>query len=233
MPRIAPTSRFARLNGTFVPLLVALLILLVAAPLVEGWPLLATFLVSFVLVAGVFAVQGSPLVRLGAVAAFVVVLALRWLAHMRGEDHRTLMAVSHLATGMYMLLLGWICVAAVLRREQITRDTVLGAVCGYILIAYVFTFAYAVLEDVRPGSFSNTVVLPGDHGARMGHLTPELLYYSFTTLTTVGYGDIFPVHPLARSLSILEMLAGPLYLAAFVARLVGVMNAGRSGSRDE
>ena len=64
-------------------------------------------------------------------------------------------------------------------------------------------------------------------------MTPELMYYSFTTLTTVGYGDIAPATRVARSLAILEMLAGQLYLAAFVARLVGVMAAPRIGPQDE
>jgi hypothetical protein len=167
------------------------------------------------------------------VAAIVIVLVLRWLAHVYGEEHRPLVAVSHLAIGMYMFVLGAICVAAVLRREQITRDTVLGAVCGYILIAYFFTFGYAVLEDIKPGSFSSNVVLQDYDGARIGHGTPELLYYSFVTLTTVGFGDIVPANRAARSLAILEMLTGQLYLAAFVARLVGVMSSVRTGPRDD
>ena len=55
------------------------------------------------------------------------------------------------------------------------------------------------------------------------HVT-ELMYFSFITLTTVGYGDIVPMAPMARSMVILEALAGQLYLAAFVARLVGAMS---------
>jgi len=141
--------------------------------------------------------------------------------------------VSHLAIAGYMMLLTAICVAAVLRREQITRDTILGAVCGYILIAYVFALAYAALEDTKPGSFRSSVAPPERDVAEIGHLTPELMYYSFVTLTTVGYGDIAPASRTARSLAILEMLAGQLYLAAFVARLVGVMGSERISRRDK
>ena len=133
-----------------------------------------------------------------------------------------------------MLTLGTVCVTAVLRREQITTDTVMGAVCGYLLIAYLFTFAYAFLEDMHPGSFSSSVGLPEYTDAAMiGRGTPEILYYSFVTLTTAGYGDIVPVSRTARSLAILEMLAGQLYLAAFVARLVGVMGAASTASQGE
>ena len=97
MPQGIRTSRLARLNGTFIPLLVALLIGLVAAPLVEGWPLASTLLISFVLVAGVFAVHRRLLLRLGAVAALVVVLAIRWLAHVYGPEHHNMMVAAHLA----------------------------------------------------------------------------------------------------------------------------------------
>ena len=223
----------ARLKGTFVPLIVALLVVLVTAPLAEGWPLCSALLISFVLLAGVFAVHDSPLLRRGVVAAMVIVLGLRWLAHTHGQPHGGLVALAHLGISVYMLLLGGICVTAVLRREQITRDTVLGAVCGYILIAYAFTFGYAFLEDIRPGSFSSTAMSQDWNLAEIGHGVPELLYYSFLTLTTVGYGDIIPSNGAARTLAILEMLIGQLYLAAFVARLVGVMAAVQPGPRDE
>jgi hypothetical protein len=226
-------SWFGSLNGTFVPLLAALVIVAVAAPLATGMPVVSTILVSFVLVAGVFAVHGSPLLRQGAVAAFVAVLALRWLAHIHGEEHQGMVIAAHLAICMYMILLGWMCVSTVLRRETITRDAVLGAVCGYIVIAYVFTFAYAVLEDISPGSLSNAAALPDHHADKAGRMTPDLLYFSFVTLTTVGYGDIIPAHRAARSLAILEMLTGQLYLAAFVARLVAMMSARHSGRRDD
>lgn len=233
MPRGTLTNRLASFNGTFVPLLVALLVVLVVAPLAEGWPLVSALLVAFVLVTGVFAVHGDRLLRKSVLVFLVIVLGLRGLAHTHGEDYRSLVVVAHLAIGLYLLLLCALCVAVVLRREQITHDTVLGAVCGYILIAYVFAFAYAVLDDAKPGSFISSVDLLERDGARIGHLTPELMYYSFTTLTTVGYGDIIPASRVARSLAILEMLTGQLYLAAFVARLVGVMGAGRIGSRDD
>jgi hypothetical protein len=149
-----------------------------------------------------------------------------------GEDYRILVILAHIAICMYMLTLAAICVATVLRREQITTDTVLGAVCGYLLIAYVFAFAYAFLEDVKPDNFnSRELILAYGDAAEIGRGTPELLYYSFVTLTTVGYGDIVPASRVARSLAILEMLAGQLYLAAFVARLVGVM--GTRGTEPE
>ena len=68
------------------------------------------------------------------------------------------------------------------------------------------------MASLRPGAFSES--LSAADGAR------AFLYFSFVTLTTVGYGDILPVHPAARSLAMLEAVTGPLYLAILVARLV-------------
>lgn len=220
------------MNGTFVPLLVALVTLLVVAPFAEGRPLFSSILISLLLVTGVFAVHEHTLLRRVILVALVVVVVIRWLAHLYGETHEALVVAGHVGIGLYMLAICALCVSIVLRRERVTSDTVLGAVCGYLLIAYVFTFAYAALEDMYPGSFKSNVVLPDYEGAaRIGRGTPELMYYSFVTMTSVGYGEIVPASRMARSLAILEMLSGQLYLAAFVARLVGVMGSSNMRNR--
>lgn len=221
-------GRVALLRGTFIPLLAALVVVLVAAPLATGLPLVSAMLVSVVLIAGVFAVHGSRRLRRIAIAALALTLGVRWIADVQGEAHHGLVIGSHLLIAAYMLFLEIMCITAVLRREQITLDTVLGAVCGYLLIAYLFTFVFAAVEDATPGSFASNMPLPESDAAKIGRLTPELMYFSFVTLTSVGYGDIVPVSRPARSLAVLEMLSGQLYLAAFVARLVGVMQVRHS-----
>ncbi|HJS73991.1 MAG TPA: potassium channel family protein, partial [Vicinamibacteria bacterium] len=76
---------------------------------------------------------------------------------------------------------------------------------------------YFLVELFHPGSFSGPV--SAENGAR------GWLYFSFVTLTTVGYGDVLPLHPVARSLAIFEAVAGPLYLAILLARLVSLAMA--------
>lgn len=206
----------------------ALLVVLVISPLAEGWPVVSSIFVSIVLLAGIFSIHNHPLLRKALIALVSIVLILRWIAHVYGEEHGNLVILAHLAIGIYMFLLAVICIRTVLRRQQITKDTIVGAVCGYLLIAYVFAFSYAVVEDIKPGSFDSSLFSRQyEQSAKIGHETPVLLYYSFVTLTTVGYGDIVPANPAARSLATFEMLAGQLYLAAFVARLVGAMGSGR------
>ena len=111
----------------------------------------------------------------------------------------------------------------VLRIEHVSLDTILGGVCVYLLIGETFAYLCSMIELTRAGSY-----LEGGHLLRIppnvNHLLgrrPELTYFSFLTLTTVGYGDIVPVAPLARVLAMLEALIGQIFLATFLAFLVG------------
>jgi hypothetical protein len=111
----------------------------------------------------------------------------------------------------------------VVRIEHVSLDTILGGVCVYLLIGETFTYLCSMIELMRPGSY-----LEGGHSLHIppnvNHLLgrrPELMYFSFITLTTVGYGDIVPVAPLARVLVMLEALIGQIFLATFLAFLVG------------
>jgi hypothetical protein len=103
----------------------------------------------------------------------------------------------------------------VLRPGAITIHRSLGAVAAYLLIGVIWAQAYALIAHVDPGAFAHPIP-PEPHDVA------PLLYYSFATLTTVGYGDVLAVHPLARSLAMLEAVIGQLYSAILVARLVGL-----------
>jgi hypothetical protein len=81
----------------------------------------------------------------------------------------------------------------------------------------LWAYAYALVARLDPGAFSGPVSTADGPRA--------VFYFSFVTLTTVGYGDVLPVHPVARSLAMLEAVTGPLYLAILVARLVSLVVA--------
>jgi len=83
-----------------------------------------------------------------------------------------------------------------------------------LLLGLIWASAYELLHLIHPDAFSGAV------GNAPGALT--WIYYSFVTLTTMGYGDITPVHPIARSLAISEALAGQLYIAVTLARLMAL-----------
>jgi hypothetical protein len=113
-----------------------------------------------------------------------------------------------------LLLLVVVVLGQTLRAGPVTRHRIQGAIAAYLLFGALWAHAYALVAHLRPEAFSGAVS-PAD-GPR------AFLYYSFVTLTTVGYGDVLPVHPAARSLAMLEAVTGPLYLAILVARLVSL-----------
>ena len=110
--------------------------------------------------------------------------------------------------------MGWVVARAVFGPGRVTYHHIMGAVLLYLAIAVVFVALFTFMGTLVPKAFSGLSV--EDSPA----LASNLVYFSFTTLTTTGYGDIFPVHPIARSLCNLESIFGQLYPATLVARLV-------------
>jgi len=113
-------------------------------------------------------------------------------------------------------------------------DTIFGGISVYLLIAITFALVYGLIDFLDPAAFSFGVVqeanaarFPGRDGFA------ELIYFSFVTLTTLGYRDFVPVASVARSASALEAVIGQIYLAVFVARLVGLhMRQNQPGTFD-
>lgn len=108
----------------------------------------------------------------------------------------------------------------VLRARIITRDQIFAGVCMYIMLGFAFGAVFYLLNILDPNSFavSNQILA--------GRSTPDLMYFSFVTLATLGYGDITPSTNIARSLAVVEALVGMLYIAVFMARLVSMRSTG-------
>lgn len=112
-------------------------------------------------------------------------------------------------------------VRAVITARDVTWDTIVGALTGYVLMGIVWTEMYSALELAAPQSFASI------HSALNMRDDPVnthavLEYFSFATLSTVGYGDVTPVSRAARALATLEAICGQFYLAVLVAGLVGI-----------
>lgn len=117
-----------------------------------------------------------------------------------------------------------ICAGSIITRvilnAKVTLETLRGVICVYFLIAFAFAFAYLFIEFLIPGSFR----LP-DLGASYyvhNHYLSEMMYFSFVTLLTIGYGDIIALKDIAQTVTILEGIIGQFYIAILVARLVSV-----------
>jgi hypothetical protein len=124
------------------------------------------------------------------------------------------------------LLIIYLVGRAVLAPGEITRHRVLGAVALYLGLGMAFASAYRVSWELFPASLAN--VSPD---ILVSQAYSSMLYFSFVTLTSVGYGDIVPVQPFVRALSNLEAIVGQLYPATLLARLVTLQLAGQQPER--
>jgi hypothetical protein len=167
---------------------------------------------SVLLLAGAYTTVELRRVRLAVLALTAATLLVRWAAAGSPSDS---LAIWREATTLVMFLLFAAVVAArAYRSGPVTHYRIQGAVAVLLLIGLVYADAYELLHLIYPDAFSGAV----DYAP--GALT--WVYFSFVTLTTVGYGDITPVHPVARSLAISEALAGQLYVAVMLARLMAL-----------
>ena len=107
-------------------------------------------------------------------------------------------------------------IAYMLADHEVTRDEMFAVGATFTLVAWAFAYAYTVLQAIEPGSFTAAVDPTGQR------TWTELLFLSFTTLSSTGLGDVIPVKPFARSLVMMEQLAGVAYIAMVVSRLVSL-----------
>ena len=106
----------------------------------------------------------------------------------------------------------------VLGTERVTSDKIAGAICVYLQISAAWLVAYLFAFDViGPDAFAFANGVPAE-----GYVGRELYYFSWVTMTTLGYGDITPTHPFVRVLANMECVAGQFYIAIVVARLVAL-----------
>jgi hypothetical protein len=106
----------------------------------------------------------------------------------------------------------------VLNRQPITTDKVFGAIAAYVLIAFTFASLFGLLQVVEPNAFYVATTHNPD-----GRLTwADLMYFSFTVLTSTGFGEITPVTGMARNLIVLEQVLGVMYVAFLIARLANL-----------
>jgi hypothetical protein len=193
------------------------------SPLVKQ---LTALLFSLFLVAGVFSLSPRPAVRMIAGALVVAAIILRWLR--LALPTPAIIGWGLTISLLFMIFLTLASIRQVFRDDRaVTGERVTGAVAVYLLFGLTFAYLYALLDQSLPGAFSLTVHADVADPAHMESFT----YFSFITLTTLGYGDITPVHPAARMFVSVEALFGQLYPATLLARLVSLEIANRQTSR--
>jgi len=204
----------------FEILLFALLAFLGATPFIHSWVVIG-FLASVVLISSVAAVnEGRVFTRVAWAFALASLLTL-WAAEITSRSGLVI-ASGFFDIGLYLVITGAI-LAYVFRATEVTREVLAAAICAYLLMGVCWSNVYVVMENLAPGSFSSGALaydVPG--GMTSIHDQQSFfVYFSLVTISTLGYGDITPVTPQARSLAALEAIIGQLFIGVLVARLVG------------
>jgi hypothetical protein len=167
-----------------------------------------------ILVLVVLAVRRTPALSWVTVLLGIPATVLLLIQAVSGSDE-LLPYSSAFEAALYFYAAGAM-IAYMLADHDITRDELFAIGATFTLLAWAFAYSYIVCQAIEPGSFSVT----GDPGGERSWM--ELLFMSFSTLTSVGLSDVAPVKPFARGLVMLEMAAGLAYVAMLVSRIVGL-----------
>lgn len=205
-----------------IELLLALVLLFVSFPFVETLEtgaLIKSILLTVVLVSAVMAIAGrGPILIIAALLALPA-LAGRWI-HLYRPD---LLPPEVFLVGAILLVLFviWNLLWFVLNARSVNTEVLCASISAYLLLGLLWTFGYWLVAELIPGAFA----FNASAGAETSMKGFNGLYFSFITLSTLGYGDITPVSNVARMLAAMEAVSGLLYVAVLIARLVAIQAA--------
>jgi len=218
-------------EGRYAALLGSLIILFLLYPLMQKvglsrfWSL---FFIAELLLAVYSVSEGTRTLKIAAVLVTPAVLGeLSFFVFETKETHW----FSVISVGVFLTYVVFIVYkTSVFGKGRMTTDRVAGAIAVYLLLGLLWALAYGMISAIDPEAFNGVGIFSlEESGAQQ-----DFIYFSFVTLTTLGYGDMLPVSPFAKTLSWFEAVFGQLYLAVTIARLVSleVMHAGEPRADD-
>lgn len=211
-------------KARFLTLMISLLLLFVIYPFLSHFRIASIILDVFftiILLSGVFALSENKRLLRFAVLLAILTIITSWSNELIKNSLLTLLSLCFYL--LFFILTAISILIYVLRDEEVTKEKIFGAVSVYIMIGIIWAMIYGILEIFTPGSFSINIQSAAARATDFTHGGLEFLfYYSFVTLTTLGYGDITPASAPAQTFSALEAMIGQLYLAVMIARLVGL-----------
>jgi voltage-gated potassium channel len=174
-------------------------------------------LFAVLMLAALLPIASSRLIVAGGLALAANVVLMDWVFD--GPEH---LLWRLFAYGVFILYIGSHLLLALVRVRRVDSEAICAAVCFYLMTGLNWGFLYAILELAVPGSFNLSHT--GDSAA----VIQQLIYFSFVTMATLGYGDIAPLSEAARSWVVLQAVFGQFFIAIVVARLVSLQLAGCS-----
>jgi voltage-gated potassium channel len=171
------------------------------------------------LMMAIFTIHHSQIVKITVSILAIPAVAFTWISLFDSSEY--LVSAVCVSNALFMTVCTGSILQDVLRRSDVTVETLKGVICAYFLIAFVFAYLYLLVEAIHPGS----VLILGhtfNIFEKPHYYFSVMLYYSFMTLLAVGYGDIVAAQDISQTLAVVEGIFGQFYIAILVARLVAV-----------
>ena len=207
----------------FLSLLVGLVSLIVVYPFFYELPfanLILDIFISFILIFSIYSFSQKKQIITIALFFAVPAFIISWSKYFFTNPF-----LSQIEIFFRILFFGYILIVltiGVFKARKVTLNIIYGSICIYLLMGLTWAFIYSFLEAANPGSFNSALTDFGANANPQEGLTLRLVYFSYVTLTTLGYGDIVPVTPPAQLIATMEAITGQFYLAILVARLIGM-----------
>jgi hypothetical protein len=207
-------------RDNFIWLLGGLVFLLFSGALfeqhrVEGGQRLVNISIGVALLVAVWALEQQRGRWLRSRIGLSLMVAILMVSDAVFEDYRlTMVQLSFIFA--FLCLSTYLACRQVLFSGDVDGNKIIGAICIYIMMALLWAFGYLLIEEIYPGSFTGLSHKDWHDNVQ------DMFYYSFVTLTTLGYGDISPLQPLARFWGYMEAVTGQFYIAILVASLIGI-----------
>jgi voltage-gated potassium channel len=218
-------------KNNFLWLLLALLVLLFGVPVADDFSVASALVVrallfSCLLTIGVWSLRGTARAFTLGISLVIIGVVSNILAV--SFPSQMLILASFVSLFAFLLLAIAHTLKQVALENVISVNRLVGAICVYLLLGVIWAVAYSVLDLLAPGSFEELSSVQGQAW------DSEWLYFSFVTMTTLGYGDITPASATAKALAYMQAVFGQLYVAILVAGLVSAYISGRqSGGQNE
>jgi hypothetical protein len=208
-------------NNRIVLLLATILGMIIGSPFLDDlfhYRVIPDIFLTIVFIFGIYAISRKKMhIFIGLALAIPMFIGI-WSSHLYQSPKP--LVVGQLFGALFIGFVISLLTKFIFNEKEITKEVIYAAVVIYLLMAIMWSFAYLILEYMYPGSFSISEGSSRD--------TFQYLYFSFVTITTLGYGDIAPLTQKASSLVILEAVTGQIYLVVVVAWLVGMYVSRRS-----
>ena len=200
----------------FLILFVSMIGLTIITPILEGFvmiKILMDVIITFVFISSIYAVSSKKSVVFIASALALPMFISLWVPHL--EKIPLLVLTGDFFGIFFLAFIVVVILSFIFKERNVSLSVIYASIVVYLLLGLMWSFIFKVVESLQPGSFSVPHQMLGEGRSLFS-------YYSFVTITTLGYGDITPIKGAARAFSELEAVVGQIYLVVLVARLVGI-----------